>query len=149
MSASWKECLGLEYEGHLRALTPAQVSELRELPCCRSLRRVRAKRASGTVLNPCPACKTSTRPSPGERVGFVEKLTTGAVGRQRRETYAGFRAVLQVHGGVIAAERGFDPSRVRGVHFDGGVAQFVGEVHGERVQRTLRGVVRERLGGGD
>ena len=59
--------------------------------------------------------------------------------RARLSALAGF------HRCVGAAHFGLHPTGMRGVHFDFAVAQFVREVHGEGIQRSLRRVVGESL----
>lgn len=56
-----------------------------------------------------------------------------------------FWAVLQVHGGGFAAKRGFVPARVRGVHFDGCVAQLVVKVHGDALSALFEALYADGL----
>ena len=58
---------------------------------------------------------------------------------------AGLSALANFHRRVWAAHLSLYPAGMRGVHFDFAVAQFVGEMDRERVQRSLRRVVSESL----
>ena len=81
--------------------------------------------------------------SPRERFAEVEEAPGGAVVGKGGEGGAGFASFAELHGGLGAAHVGFYPAGMRGVDLDFGVAEFVGEVDGEGVQRGFGGVVGE------
>src|ERR1035437_179884 len=84
--------------------------------------------------------------SPGERFAEVEETAGGAVVGKGGECGTGFASFAELEGGLGAAHVSFYPAGMRGVDLDFGVAEFVGEVDGEGVQRGLGGVVGEGLG---
>jgi hypothetical protein len=78
------------------------------------------------------------------------KITSGRpVRRKRGEPGAGLSAFRDVEIGSRTTHVGFDPARVRRVHLDRCIAQLVGEMDGEGVERCFGSVVREDLVGID
>ena len=90
--------------------------------------------------------KPRLAPSPRQRLPLMEVPAGRSIVRQRSQRGAGLAAFAQFHRRLLATHVGLHPAGVRGVDLDVGVAQFIGKVHGEGVERGLRCVVGERLG---
>jgi hypothetical protein len=63
----------------------------------------------------------------------MEELSARAVVGQRSKLRTRFATLARFHRRVWAAHLRFYPAGMRRVHLDLGVAQFMGEVNGERI----------------
>src|SRR6266481_5848788 len=82
---------------------------------------------------------------PGKWLAKMEEPAARAIVGKCGELRARLSALANFHRRVWAAHLSLYPARMRGVHFDFAVAQFVREMHGEGIQRSLRRVVGESL----
>ena len=64
----------------------------------------------------------------------MEEPAARAVVGKCGELRTGLSALANFHRRVWAAHSSLYPAGMSGVHFDSGVTQFVGEMHGERVK---------------
>ncbi len=67
----------------------------------------------------------------------MDESARGAIGGQGGEGGAGFATFADFHGSLFASHIGFDPAGVSGVDLDIGVAELMGKVNGEGVERGL------------
>ena len=75
----------------------------------------------------------------------MEEPAARAVVGKCGELRTGLSALANFHRSVWAAHFSLYPAGMRGVHFDFAVAQFVREMDGEGIQRSLRRVISESL----
>src|SRR6266403_5992356 len=82
---------------------------------------------------------------PGKWLAKMEEPAARAIVGKCGELRARLSALANLQRRVWAAHLSLYPAGMRGVHFDFAVAQFVREMHGEGIQRSLRRVVSECL----
>ena len=82
---------------------------------------------------------------PGKWLAKMEEPAARAIVGKCGELRAGLSAFANFHRRVWAAHLSLYPAGMRGVHFDFAVAQFVREMDGEGIQRSLRRVIGESL----
>src|SRR4029077_2863272 len=81
----------------------------------------------------------------GKWLAEMEEPAARAIVGKCGELRARLSALANFHRCVWSAHLSLYPAGMRRVHFDFAVAQFVREMHGEGIQRSLRGVVGESL----
>src|SRR5215469_16807051 len=82
---------------------------------------------------------------PGNWSAQVVKSASRSILGQRGELCAGLATFTDFHRRVRAAHVSLYPTWMRGINFDLGVAQFVGEMHRERIKGCLRGIISKDL----
>ena len=76
----------------------------------------------------------------------MEVAARRSIGRKRCQGRACFATFTEFHGSLVTTHIGFYPAGMGRVDLDGSVAELIGKVDGECVERSLRCIVGEGLG---